>query len=167
MQAAMLYCPCYNYLCKNKLYTKEIMDIKTQLLEDMKQAMKAKDMDTLGVIRFLRSEIKNFEIDNGDQDDAGVQKIIASQVKKLKDAVTDFQKAGRTDLVDAELGKISVMEKYLPEQLSDADLEKIVSEVLESVEETNVGKLIGLVMQKVAGRADGGRVSALIRSKLQ
>lgn len=143
------------------------MDIKSQLLEDMKQAMKSKDMDALGVIRFLRSEIQNYEIDNGEQNDAGVQKIIASQVKKIKDAVADFKKAGRDDLVSAEEAKIVVMEKYLPEQLSDEELEKIVDTVMLETEEKNVGKLIGVVMKQVSGRADGNRVSAVIRAKIQ
>lgn len=143
------------------------MDIKSQLLEDMKQAMKSKDMDALGVIRFLRSEIQNYEIDNGEQNDPGVQKIIASQVKKIKDAVADFKKAGRDDLVSAEEAKIVVMEKYLPEQLSDEELEKIVDTVMSETEEKNVGKLIGVVMKQVSGRADGNRVSTVIRAKIQ
>lgn len=143
------------------------MNLQAQLLEDMKQAMRDKDMDKLGVIRFLRSEIQNFQIDHGEQDDAGIQKIIASQVKKLKDAVSEFKAAGREDLVSQEESKIAIMESYLPEQLSDMELEKIIDDVIASAEDTNMGKLIGAAMQKVAGKADGSRVSALIRSKLQ
>ncbi len=143
------------------------MNLQAQLVDDMKQAMRAKDMVKLGVIRFLRSEIKNFEIDNGEQDDAGIQKVIATQVKKIKDAVEDFRKAGREDLVDAEEAKLVHMQAYLPEQLSDHELEKIVTSVLTSSDEKNMGKLIGLVMKEVSGKADGGRVSTMVREKLQ
>lgn len=143
------------------------MDLQTQLIEDMKQAMRDKDTVKLGVVRYLRSEIKNFEIDNGAQDDAGVQKIISSQVKKLKDAVNDFKNAGRNDLVAQEEEKIAVMESYLPQQLSDEELNSIVTKVVDSAEEKNMGKIIGAVMKEVGGRADGGRVSSAVRAKLQ
>lgn len=143
------------------------MNLQAQLLEDMKQAMRDKNTVKLGVIRFLRSEIKNFEIDNGEQDDAGIQKIIASQVKKLKDAMNDFKNAGREDLVAQEEEKLVFMETYLPQQLSDQELEEIVTKVVDSSQDKNIGKLIGAVMQEVSGRADGNRVSSLVRSKLQ
>lgn len=143
------------------------MTLKEQLMEEMKQAMRDKDMVKLGVIRLLRSEIQNYEIDNGPQNDPGVQKIIASQVKKLKDAVTDFRNAGRDELVAEEEAKIALMEAYLPQQLSDVELEEIVTRVVAASEEKNMGKLIGAVMQEVAGKADGNRVSALVRAQLQ
>jgi len=143
------------------------MSLKTQLIEDMKQAMRDKNMVKLGVVRFLRSEIQNFEIDNGEQDDAGVEKIIASQVKKMKDAVSEFKKAGRDETVAEEEAKIVFMQEYLPEQISDEELEAIVSKVVDAAEDKNMGKLIGAAMKEVAGRADGSRVSAIIRAKLQ
>jgi uncharacterized protein YqeY len=143
------------------------MTLEAQLMDDMKQAMRDKNMLKLGVLRFLRSEIQNYKIDNGDQDDAGVQKIISSQVKKIKDAVTEFKKAGRDEMVADEEKKIAVMETYLPKQLSDEELEVIVAKVVDNSEEKNMGKLIGLVMKEVAGLANGNRVSALVRSKLQ
>ncbi len=143
------------------------MTLQEQLMEDMKQAMRDKNTLKLGVIRFLRSEIKNFEIDNGPQDDAGSQKIIASQVKKMRDAVVEFKNAGREDIVAEEEQKIAVMETYLPTQLSDAELEAIVTKVVAAAEDKNMGKLIGAVMKEVAGKADGTRVSVLVRQKLQ
>jgi uncharacterized protein len=143
------------------------MNLQEKLIEDMKQAMRDKNVVKLGVIRFLRSEIKNFEIDNGVQDDAGTEKIITSQVKKLKDAVNDFKNAGREDLVTQEEEKISIMESYLPQQLSDEELEVIVTKLVDASEDKNMGKLIGAVMKEVAGKADGNRVSTIIRSKLQ
>lgn len=143
------------------------MNLQEQLMEDMKQAMRDKNMLKLGVIRLLRSEIKNFEIDNGPQDDAGVQKVIASQVKKMKDALIEFKNAGRDDIVADEEAKLVIMEAYLPQQLSDEELETIVTRVVAAAEDKNMGKLIGVVMKEVAGKADGNRVSALVRSKLQ
>lgn len=156
------------------------MDIKAQLIEDMKQAMKAKDTVRLGVVRFLRSEIKNYEIDNGDQDDAGVLKIIASQTKKIKDALVDFKAAGREDLVSEEEAKVVILESYLPEQMSDDELKELVSKIIDASEDKvssegkenalgqkDIGKLIGAVIKEVGGRADGGRVSAIVREFLQ
>lgn len=140
------------------------MTIKEQLLNDMKEAMRAHDSNRLGVIRFLMSEIKNHEIDGGATDDTTLQKVIASQVKKSKDAVADFLTAQRQDLVDDENAKISVMEAYLPAQLSDEKLEKIVKEIISAVgENKNPGQLIGAVVKQVAGQADGARISAMIK----
>ncbi|MBP7700620.1 GatB/YqeY domain-containing protein [Candidatus Woesebacteria bacterium] len=143
------------------------MNIKTQLIEDMKTAMKAKDTVKLGVIRFLRSEIKNFEIDNGDQDDKGVEKVISSQAKKIKDALNDFRAAGRNDLVVEEEAKLVILESYLPKQMSDDELRAIVSKIVDETEDKNMGKLIGAVVKAVDGKADGGRVSAMVKEKLQ
>ncbi len=142
------------------------MSLQQQLLDDMKTAMKAKDTVKLGVVRFLRSEIKNYEIDHGEQDDAGVQQIIAREVKKMKDAMADFAKAGREDLVEEEEQKVVVMESYLPAQMSDEELEKIVKEVIDSAEDKNMGKMIGAVKAKVEGQADGGRIAGMVKKLL-
>jgi hypothetical protein len=142
------------------------MSLKDQLMEEMKNAMRAKDTVRLGVIRFLRSEIKNIEIDHGDQDDAGVLKIIAKQVKSMKDANNEYLKGGREDLVEDNNTKIKILEEYLPQQLSDEELEAIVKKVVDSAEEKHMGKIIGSVMKEVDGKADGGRVSQMVRKLL-
>lgn len=142
------------------------MPLKDQLMEDMKNAMRAKDSVRLGVIRFLRSEIKNVEIDHGDQDDEGVLKIIARQVKSMKDANSEYVKGGREDLVEDNNTKISILEEYLPKQLSDEELETIVKKVIDAAEEKNMGKIIGQVVKEVSGKADGGRVSQMVRKLL-
>lgn len=142
------------------------MTIKQQLTEDMKSAMRAKEMSKLTTIRFLLSEIKNYEIDQGEQDDAGIQKVIASQVKKMNDAIADFLAAGREDLVAEEKEKVAVLSAYLPEQLSDAELEQVVIATIADVGLNNQGQLIGAVMKKVAGRADGNRVSAIVKQQI-
>jgi uncharacterized protein YqeY len=143
------------------------MPLKSQLMEDMKNAMRARDSVRLNTIRFLMSDIKNFEIDNGEQDDAGIQKIIARQVKQMKDAINDFAQGGRQDLVEEETGKVKILEEYLPQQMSDEDLKTIVDRVVGSATDKNMGMLMGQVMKEVAGQADGGRVSAMLKQALQ
>ena len=143
------------------------MTISEQLLADMKAAMKAHDSDKLATIRFLRSTIQNAEIDGASDDDASVQKIIASQVKKSKEAVAEFQAAGRDDLAESEQAKITVMEGYLPAQLSDEQLQAVVTQVVQAAGSgANVGQLIGQVVKQVAGQADGGRVKAMVEQVL-
>lgn len=142
------------------------MPLKDQLMEDMKNAMRAKDTVRLGVIRFLRSEIKNVEIDHGEQSDEGVLKIIAKQVKSMKDANSEYEKGGREDLVEENNAKIAVLEEYLPKQLSDEELEAIVKKVIDSCDEKHMGKIIGQVVKEVSGKADGGRVSQMVRKLL-
>lgn len=142
------------------------MSLKLQLVEDMKSAMRAREMMKLNVIRFLQAEIKNVEIDNGEQDDAGIQKIIARQIKQMKDAITDYKTGGRQDLIDEETQKITVLEAYLPQQMSDGDLEKIVGEVVAELGQGNFGQVMGAVMKRVAGLADGNRVSAAVKAAL-
>ncbi len=137
--------------------------LKNQLTEDMKNAMRARDSLRLNTIRFLLSIIKNWEIDNGEQDDAGVLKLIASEVKKMKDALIDFEKAGRQDLVSEETSKVAILEAYLPQQLSEEELMKLVVEAKRGTEGANFGEVMRAVMAKVAGRADGGRVSAAVK----
>ena len=140
--------------------------LKLQLTEDMKNAMRAKDSLKLNAIRFLMSEIKNWEIDHGEQDDAGVQQVIAREVKKMKEAMAEFAQAGRTDLVDEEKLKLAVMEAYLPQQLSDDELQKIVSDVAAKTEPKVFGTVMKAVLAEVQGRADGGRVAALVKTAM-
>ena len=143
-----------------------LMTIKEQLTENMKTAMKAREMEVLGTIRYVMAAVKNVEIDQGELDDAGVQKVIASEVKKLKDAVLDFQKGGRADLVESENKKIAQLEAYLPTQMNDEALEKLVREQIAAVGGDNMGALMGACIKAAAGQADGGRVSALVKKIL-
>ncbi len=142
------------------------MSFSQQLVSDMKQAMKDGDKVKLGVVRFLRSEIKNFEIDHGEQDDAGIEKIIAKQVKQVKESIAEYQKAGRDDLVATEKPKLKILASYLPEQMSDEEIQAVINEVLETMEKPEMGPVIGQVMARVQGKADGSRVSALVRQAL-
>jgi uncharacterized protein len=143
------------------------MSLKSQLTEDMKTAMRARDMVRLNTIRFMISEIRNVEIDNGEQDDASVQKLMAKQVKQMKDAMVEFGQGGRQDLVDEETAKVKILEAYLPQQMSDEDLQAVVDRVVSSAADKNMGMIMGQVMKEVAGQADGGRVSAMVKQALQ
>lgn len=123
-------------------------------------------MFRLGVIRYLLAEIKNAEIDHGEQSDQQIQKIVSSQIKKMKDAITDFQRGGREDLIAQEEKRIDILTSYLPAQMSAAELEKIVHQAIEDNPSLQIGPLTGLIMKQVAGQADGGQVSGLIKKLL-
>jgi uncharacterized protein YqeY len=142
------------------------MTLKEQLMEDMKNAMRAHDSAKLDVIRMIRSEVKNFEIDNGEADDEKVQKIIKTMLKQQKDALLDFEKAARQDLIDETNSKIAIFASYLPTELSDEELEKVVAQVLSTASNKDFGPLMGQVMKQVGNRADGGRVTAMLKAAL-
>lgn len=142
------------------------MSLKLDLREAMKEAMKAHDSLKLDTVRSVISEVRNFEIDNGEQDDAGVQKIIAKLVKQWQDAMVDFKEAGRDDLISETESKLEVLKAYLPEQLSDEKLQAIVQEIVAAAPVKTMGPIIGQVMQRVAGQVDGGRVSAAVKAAL-
>ena len=142
------------------------MSLSQQLVDDMKQAMRDKNKVKLSVIRYLRSGIKNYEIDHGEQDDAGVEKIVAKQVKQVRESIEEYQKAGRSDLVSEEEAKLKILEEYSPEQMSDEEIQAVINEVLSGIENPQMGPAIGLVMKKVQGRADGSKVSQLVRQAL-
>lgn len=140
--------------------------LRAQLTEDMKNAMRAKDSIKLNTVRYLMSAIKNWEIDNGTPTDADVIKVIAKEVKQMKDANAEFLKGGREDLVEEENKKIAILETYLPQQLTEAELEQAVKEVMAENEGADFGTTMRAVMAKVQGKADGGAVSAMVK-KLQ
>lgn len=142
------------------------MSLQAQLMEEMKTAMKAHDQDKLGVIRFLRAAIKNYEIDNGEADDEAVMKVIAQQVKQTKESIEEYGKGGRDDLVAEEKKKLEIMEAYLPAQMSDDELKAIIDEVVAGLDAPQMGPVIGQVMKRVGTQADGSRVSQLVREAL-
>lgn len=140
------------------------MSIKSQLTEDMKQAMRDHDRVKLDTIRFLISEIKNTEIDHGELSDDAILQLIGRQIKQIKEALVDYEKAGNTEVVATEQTKISVLESYLPSQLSDEELSAIISEVKSEMPDANIGQIIGAVKSKVGAKADGGRIANLVRN---
>ncbi|MBU0578526.1 GatB/YqeY domain-containing protein [Patescibacteria group bacterium] len=142
------------------------MSLSQQLIDEMKQAMRDRNKIKLSVIRYLRSGIKNYEIDHGQQDDAGIEKIVTKQAKQVKESIEEYKKAGRDDLVLEEKAKLKILEEYLPEQMSDEEIQVVINEVLKSIKNPQIGPVIGQVMGKVQGKADGSKVSELVRQTL-
>jgi uncharacterized protein YqeY len=145
--------------------------LKDQLMADFKEAMKAKDDVRKNTISFARAAVKQYEVDNREElDDEGIIKILAKQVKMRKDALADFEKAGRTDLADDYKAEIEILEKYLPEQMSKEEILKIVQATKEELglegTKKEMGKFMGAVMKKIGGNADGNTVREVIQGFL-
>lgn len=139
------------------------MSLKDRLMEDFKQAMKDRDEISKNTINLARAAIKQYEVDNREElDDQGIISILQKQVKMRNDALADFEKAGRTDLTDSYKAEIAVLEKYLPEQMDVEKIRAVVAEVAAELNITggkeNMGKLMGPVMDKLKGLADGNAV---------
>jgi uncharacterized protein YqeY len=146
------------------------MSIKDQITEDMKTAMRAKEVARLGAIRLLLAAIKQREVDERVVvDDAGVIAIVEKMIKQRKDSISQFEKAGRDDLVAIEVGEMAILQDYLPAQLSDAEVEAAVAAAVSSTGATgpqDMGKVIGALKAQLAGKADMGKVSALVKASL-
>ncbi len=146
------------------------MTLKAQVSEDMKTAMKSGDKDRLKVVRLILAAIQQIEVDQRTElDDAGVLSVMDKMVKQRRDSVSQFEKGGRQDLADIELTEISVLQNYLPEQLSEAELADIIEQAIkdsgaESIRD--MGKVMGQVKSKAAGRADIGVVGARVKERL-
>ncbi|HEX7971085.1 MAG TPA: GatB/YqeY domain-containing protein [Thiobacillus sp.] len=151
------------------------MSLKLRITDDMKAAMRAKEAARLGTIRLLLAAIKQKEVDERiELDDAALgDPIIGSIVEKLikqrKDSISQFQAAGRDDLVAAEQAELVVLQAYLPEQFSAAEVEAAVAAAIAesgASSAKDMGKVMGLLKPRLAGRADMGQVSALIKARL-
>jgi uncharacterized protein YqeY len=146
------------------------MSLKEQLTEDMKAAMRAKEAGRLGVVRLMIAEVKRKELDEQIQlDDTQVLAVIEKMIKQRKDSITQFEAGGRADLADIEKAELAILSTYMPAGLSD---EEIAAEVTAAVAATgatgpgDMGKLMGVLKPKLAGRADMTVVSALVKKAL-
>ena len=146
------------------------MTLKDQIYEDMKVAMKAGDKDRLKVIRLILAAIKQIEVDTRtEMDDPAVLTVLNKMVKQRRDSVSQFQDGNRNDLADIELAEITVLEDYLPEQLSDVELDQLVAKAIadtgaESIRD--MGKVMGQVKAQAEGRADMAAVGAKVKARL-
>ena len=145
------------------------MTLKEILANDFKESMKAKDGIRKDTVNLVRAAIKQSEVDNRvELDEQGVLAIIAKQVKMRKDALSDFEKAGRTDLLDSYNREIEILMTYLPPQLTIEEIQVIAKATMAELgiegEKQNMGKLMKAVMPKVKGSADGGDVKKAIES---
>tara|TARA_B100000959_G_scaffold190785_1_gene199449 strand:- start:3063 stop:3509 length:447 start_codon:yes stop_codon:yes gene_type:complete len=144
--------------------------LKQLITDDMKLAMKAQDKSALKAIRMILGAIKQKEIDERiDLDDSQVMVVIQKMVKQRKDSISQFSDAGRTDLVEVEEAELSIINNYMPKQLSEDEIEAAVTKAIsdtgaESMKD--MGKLMGILKSQLDGKADMGQVSQLIKSKL-
>lgn len=146
------------------------MSLKDRITEDMKSAMRAKEAERLGTIRMVQAAIKQREVDERiTLDDAQILAVLEKMIKTRKESVAQFQSGGRTDLVEKENREIALLQAYLPEQLSDAEIDALIADAIAQSGATSIkdmGKAMAIVKQKAQGRADIGAVSAKLKAKL-
>lgn len=148
------------------------MSLKQKILDDTKEAMKAKDMDKVNTLRFLTSAVKNKEIEVRPNSitDEDVVSVLKKSAKQRQDSIEQFQKAGRQDLVDKEQMELTIIETYLPKQMGADQLSAIVTEAIKEVGATSakeMGAVMKVVIAKTQGAADNKLVSELVRKQLQ
>ncbi|MBR4596266.1 MAG: GatB/YqeY domain-containing protein [Bacteroidales bacterium] len=148
------------------------MTLEQQIQEDIKAAMKAKDTVAMNATRAIKGEILLFKTSEGgskEVTDADIQKMIQKLVKQRKEAAEQFVAAGRQELADNELSEASVMEKYLPKQLSEAEVEAKVREIIAAVGASSIkdmGKVMGAANKALAGQSDGRTISTIVKKLL-
>ena len=146
-------------------------EIKSKLEDDLKQAMRERDVLRRDVIRYIRSEIRNQEIRlQRDLEDADAVQVLSRQAQQRRDSIEAFQKANRQDLVDKERAELGVIAEYLPQQMSEAEIDELASATIAEVGATgprDMGKVMSAIMPQVRGRAEGKAVSALVSAKLR
>jgi uncharacterized protein YqeY len=146
------------------------MTLKERITEDMKTAMRSGAKDRLAVIRLIQSAIKQREVDERIVlDDAQVTSVLEKMIKQRKESIAAFEKGARPDLVAKEAAEIVVLTPYLPEQMSDADLDALIAEAIATTSASSIkdmGKVMGIVKAGAAGKADMGAVGARIKAKL-
>jgi uncharacterized protein YqeY len=146
------------------------MTLKGQIHDDMKTAMKAGDKDRLKVVRRILAAIKQIEVDErAELDDAAVLGVLNKMVKQRRDSISQFRDGGRDDLADIEVGEIAVIEDYLPEQMSDDELDAMIAAAVSETGAESIrdmGKVMGAIKAKAEGRADMAAVGAKVKSIL-
>ena len=147
------------------------MSLKERLQEDLKSSMKNKETVKKSVITLIRASIKQYEVDNRvELDEEGIIDLISKQLKQRNDALEEFKKANRDDLVSETEAEIKVLKEYLPQQLREEELNEIVKETISEVGATSMkdmGKIMSAIMPKTKGRADGKLINKLVQANLQ
>jgi len=146
------------------------LGLRERINEDMKAALKARQADRLSAIRLLMAAIKQKEIDERiTLDDAAVIAVIERQIKQRRDSIEQFQAAARTDLVDKESAELELLKQYLPQPLSEAELTAAIEAAVAEANASGpqaMGKVMAILKPRLAGRADMGRVSSLVKARL-
>ena len=145
-------------------------DLKTQITDAMKTAMREKDKARLGVIRLMTSAMKQIEVDERiELDDARVLSILDKMLKQRRESIKQYEAAERQELADQEAFEITIIQGFMPAQLGDADIDAIIDDAVSSTGASSMkdmGKIMGIIKPKLAGRADMGAVSGKIKAKL-
>ena len=146
------------------------MSLKTQLTEDMKTAMRAKDQVSLSTIRLINAAIKQFEVDERTEaDDAKVISILTKMVKQRRDSAKIYTEAGRQDLADKENAEIEILNCYLPQMMSAEEIKTVVEAVIAETGASgmaDMGKVMGVLKTRLAGKADMGEVNKILKAAL-
>jgi hypothetical protein len=146
------------------------MSLKERITDDMKAAMRSGEKERLGVIRMITAAIKQREVDERiSLDDAQVLTVLEKMIKQRKESLAQFAAGNRQDLVDKESAEITLLQTYMPQQLSDAELDALIGEAIAATGAASVkdmGKVMGIIKGKAQGRADMGAVGAKIKAKL-
>ncbi len=145
--------------------------LRDKIQTDIKEAMKSKAVARLGTLRLISAAIKQIEVDNRvTLDDPGIVDVLSKMVKQRRDSVTQYQKGGREDLAEKEAAEIEIIQTYLPESIPEAELVAMIGEAIAQLGANSMkdmGKVMGVVKPKIAGRADMGEVSQLVKKALQ
>jgi uncharacterized protein len=146
------------------------MSLKDRITEDMKASMRSGEKERLGVIRMITSAIKQREVDERiTLDDAQVLSVLEKMIKQRKESLVQFQAGNRPDLVDKESREITLLQSYMPTQLSDAEVDALIQDAIAATGAASIkdmGKVMGIIKGKAQGRADLGQVGAKIKAKL-
>ena len=144
--------------------------LKTRINDDVKTAMRSKDKERLATLRLLTAAIKQIEVDQRiELNDDQVIAVLEKMLKQRKDSIEQFEKAGRHELAEIEIKETAIIQEFMPEQLSDAEIDSLVNEAISATgasEMKDMGKVMGMLKPKLAGKADMGAVSARIKAKL-
>ena len=146
------------------------MSLIERIEQDVKEAMKAKNEAALSALRLVRSALKNKQIDLGNvPSEEEALAVVRMLVKQYKDALTDFEGAGRTDLAEKQKAEIDLLSRYLPAQMPDAEVEQLAKAAIAEMQATgkDVGRVMGAVMKNAGGRADGNTVRTIVQKLLQ
>jgi uncharacterized protein len=149
----------------------EAMDLKEKLFADYKKAMKEGDKLKVSTIRLILSEVKNAEIAKREElDEEEMLSVVSREARKRKESIEEFDKGGRQDLVEKEEHELEIIESYMPEQLSEGEVLRIIEETIADVgasSASDLGKVMGRLMPRLKGKADGKKVNQIVREMLQ
>ena len=144
--------------------------LKTRITDDVKTAMRSKDKQRLGTLRLLTAAIKQIEVDQRiELDNDQIIAVIEKMLKQRKDSIEQFEKAGRNELAEIEINEVAILKEFMPEQMSDADIDALIDDAISSTGASamkDMGKVMGILKPKLAGKADMGAVSGKIKAKL-